>query len=216
MYMKKHWIFALIPLAALSCSKRSSVRAPWEPERVTFSATVNNLIEIAPKASSPVPQSTKLGVYAFQGENLPGDNNNNAADNALWSGASNIPYAWNANSFVQSSGETLYWEQTIPLSFASYFPYQSSGITDYLLKVDMADQSSAPDYGSRGPNWRELRHRRMPRPCRSTIKLPKSPLRLSGTAPRLEQTDSKPPISNRSGSIRLLQQGCTKLSASIC
>lgn len=147
MYMKKHWIFALIPLAALSCSKRSSVRAPWEPERVTFSATVNNLIEIAPKASSPVPQSTKLGVYAFQGENLPGDNNNNAADNALWSGASNIPYAWNANSFVQSSGEALYWEQTVPLSFASYFPYQSSGITDYLLKVDMADQSSAPDYG---------------------------------------------------------------------
>lgn len=145
--MKKNWIFALIALTALSCSKRSTVRAPWEPERVTFSATVNNLIEIAPKATSPVPQSTKLGVYAFQGENLPADNVNNAADNALWSGASNIPYAWNANSFVQSSGDALYWMQTVPLSFASYFPYQSAGITGYTLNVDIADQSSAPDYG---------------------------------------------------------------------
>lgn len=144
---EKNWIFALIALTALSCSKRSTEKAPREPERVTFSATVNNLIEIAPKATSPVPQSTKLGVYAFQGENLPADNVNNDADNALWSGASNIPYAWNANSFVQSSGDALYWMQTVPLSFASYFPYQSAGITGYTLNVDIADQSSAPDYG---------------------------------------------------------------------
>lgn len=145
--MKKTWILAMITLAAFGCSKRSTTRLPSDPDRITFSATVNNLIEIAPKATSPVPQATQLGVYAFQGETLPADNNNHAADNALWSDASNIPYGWHSNFFVQSSGNALYWEQAVPLSFASYFPYQATGITDYKLSVDMTDQSSAPDYG---------------------------------------------------------------------
>lgn len=158
--MKKNLILAAIALVAVSCNKKN-VEPPVPPVTpdteapISFGATAN--AEVTPsKTTSTLPTTTKLGVYAFKNATVPA--NKTDGDAKLWSSATNLEYVWDmtlnsgSGAFKENnSTPKLFWPgagtKNSNLSFVSYFPYQSTGITDYVLTKDISDQSAAPDYG---------------------------------------------------------------------
>lgn len=178
--MKKVLIMAAAAFVAVSCNKKNT-DPPVTPEAnvpVSFGATANVDI-VESKAIVDVPTATKLGVYAFKATTVPGNNTGSAADNALWSSATNLEYIWDAalNSSVGAFKENnvspkLFWPgsgESTQLSFASYFPYQATaatgnGVNAYTLTQDLTDQSAAPDYGFA---WAKLEGVNRPNPIAS-------------------------------------------------
>lgn len=184
--MKKVLIMAAAALVAVSCNKKNIEPPvpPVTPEAsvpVSFGATANVDI-VQSKAAVALPTTTKLGVYAFKAAAVPGNNNGTpgAADNALWSSASNLEYVWDAtlnggSGAYKENGATpkLFWPGSgtadNELSFASYFPYQATaatgnGVNGYTLTQDLSDQSAAPDYGFA---WAKLENVSRPNPIAS-------------------------------------------------
>lgn len=160
---------AVAALVAVSCNKQQNEPTPPVPPDVTapisFGATAN--VDVTPvKGTSVLPTTTVLGVYAFKAATVPANNTSNAADNALWSSASNLKYTWVTDAFKESGASPkLFWPGSgttgSELSFASYFPYQSTGVTGYTLTQDVSDQSAAPDYGFA---WAKLENVARPEP----------------------------------------------------
>lgn len=154
--MKKVSILAATALVAVGCNKKplEMPAAPVYPDMeapVSFGATAD--VEVTPsKAQSDVSTSQKLGVFAFKADAHPTTNGSDEADNALWCSAENLEYTWQSDAFAEkNSTKTLFWPGTgttdNKLSFTSYFPHQSDGVTDYVLTKSLKDQSAAPDYG---------------------------------------------------------------------
>lgn len=160
---------AAAALVAVSCNKQKTEPTPPVPPDVTspisFGATAN--VDVTPvKSTSVLPTTTVLGVYAFKAATVPANNTSNAADNVLWSSASNLEYKWVTDAFKESgTSPKLFWPGSgttgSELSFASYFPYLSAGVTGYTLTQDVSDQGAAPDYGFA---WAKLENVARPEP----------------------------------------------------
>lgn len=153
--MNKVSILAVMALVAVGCNKRplEQLVVPVMPDAtapIAFGAVTN--VELTPsKATSALPTDTHLGVYAFKAATVPASAA--TAPAALWSNANNLEYTWNSAVSVfkeNASSPQLFWPASgtpnSNLSFASYFPYSSTAVSNYALTQDLADQTAAPDY----------------------------------------------------------------------
>lgn len=162
--MKKVLIMAAAAaFAAVSCNKQQNEPLPPVQPDVTapisFGATTN--VDVTPVKADmkDLEAGTELGVYAFTGASVPA--NSGAVGTTLW-GSANLKYTWDTDAFKENGTSTLFWPGSGTgnnLSFVSYFPYQSTGVANYELTMDMADQTAGLDYGFA---WAELED--VPRP----------------------------------------------------
>ena len=166
--MKKVMILAAAAVAAVGCTKISyeTEQAPVMPDvtaPVVFGAQTN--VDVQSKAATPITTGYELGVYVFKNATVPDDNSGGAADNALWvAGKQNAKFTWQTDAFKEETTSTLFWPakgESTQLSFASYFPYSATAVTDYTLTQDLSDQSAAQNYAFA---WAELQGVSRPEP----------------------------------------------------
>lgn len=149
--MKKVMILAAAAVAAVGCTKISyeTEQAPVMPDvtaPVVFGAQTN--VDVQSKAT-PITTGYELGVFAFKNATVP---EALGADAALWvAGKKNVQYTWDEDGsvFSEEGTSTLFWPakgESTQLSFACYFPYSASAVSDYTLTQDLSNQSAAPDY----------------------------------------------------------------------
>lgn len=152
---------AAAALVAVSCNKQQNeLTPPVQPDvmaPISFGATTN--VDVTPvKTTTQLGAGTELGVYAFKGASVPSNNTSSAADNVVWSSATNLKYTWVTDAFKEDgTSPKLFWPGSGTtgnnLSFVSYFPYKATvtgtgdGVSNYTLTQDMADQKTGPDYG---------------------------------------------------------------------